>query len=188
MNCSVCLERLDILISPCIKTKCGHYFHWHCMAQWFMIRNECALCRCVLGIHDCTSIEGMCITKPSGIIMNEKTFFPKTIHDFSYVLVYLFFLQHSILIDMASSTRLSSSVSCITRRIVECVCIENKMEFSEEFINFHRNKTLKLDIIIKHNYVNSHDNVKFQKYPTIHTDDIKTIFYNHSISNFLLPV
>lgn len=180
MMCAVCLEVLDVMSSKCIQTKCGHSFHWDCMTKWFTIRNECALCRSVLQVYDCTSIEVSSITSPTGIIVNQLLFFPQSLSEFSLVLLYLFLLQHNILISNVSS-HVNTSLANIIRDIVKRASHHHLHEWTNTHLNFYHDKSLKMHIILTRGNA-----VEEESFPSIHMDDIRLLFRPHTTSNLLL--
>jgi hypothetical protein len=180
MMCAVCLEALDVMGSKCIQTKCGHSFHWDCMTKWFTIRNECALCRSILQVYDCTSIEVSSITCPNGIIVNELLFYPQSIQEFSFVLLYLFLLQHDILISKVSH-HVNTSLANIIRDIVTRSSHHRLVEWKNTYPNFYHDKSLNMHVMLTKGV-----DIEKDSFPSIHIDDIRFLFTQHTTSNLLL--
>lgn len=169
MICSICLESLCIVEARCIKTKCGHYFHWDCMTKWFRIRHDCPSCRAIVRVHDCVLMESSCITCPEGIYINHLKFYPNHLQDFSFVLIYLFFLQHSYLISEIPSTT-ESKISAIVQSIVDHACHDKLLCWTYCCPDFYREKSLYLNVEMVYDI---HTQIH-----SLHMDDIRYLFQN----------
>ena len=48
INCSVCLADVDLFDKEVSITKCGHFFHSHCLNNWLAKQMNCPECRSVV--------------------------------------------------------------------------------------------------------------------------------------------
>lgn len=179
MICSICLDRLEVFEKRCIKTTCSHFFHYDCMFTWFSIRHECPSCRRPLGPHDCVSLEKSCLMSENGITINRYTFYPKTLREWNLVLLYLFFLQHAVLLSEISLT-VEMMLSRILQNFVERICQDRQVEWTHVYPEFHRDKDFFLHVKVEDDTV--HDNKKV----CIHMDDIRYLFHPNTSGTFLL--
>ena len=48
MNCSICLEELDVETGYIVNTKCrckeGQFFHYGCIGRWLLEKSTCPMC------------------------------------------------------------------------------------------------------------------------------------------------
>ena len=48
MNCSICLEELDVETGYIVNTKCrckeGQFFHYGCIGRWLIEKSTCPMC------------------------------------------------------------------------------------------------------------------------------------------------
>jgi len=56
MNCSICLEELDVETGYIVNTICrckgGQYFHYGCIGRWLLEKSTCPLCNDNLLDHE----------------------------------------------------------------------------------------------------------------------------------------
>ena len=48
INCSVCLADINLLDKEVSITKCGHFFHSHCLNDWLAQQMNCPECRAII--------------------------------------------------------------------------------------------------------------------------------------------
>lgn len=178
MLCSICLEPLHVIEARCVKTTCGHFFHLECMKRWFQVRHECAMCRSHLTIYDCTSMEVSCITSPTGIIVNGIRFYAQTIHEFSLVLLYVFFLQHAI-IPPSTSPTLDNKLSTIIHQIVQTACYDKETNWTSTYPLFYKKLDFCIHVLVpRHSYIKS-----IAEGMTVAIDDIRFLLRPQTISS-----
>jgi len=45
IDCSICLDNIDVKVTGCTEMACGHKFHLGCIGKWLKSNNSCPMCR-----------------------------------------------------------------------------------------------------------------------------------------------
>lgn len=100
-TCSICLETLDVCREVCVRTKCRHDYHGKCLSKWFIIRPDCPSCREGLSRTECKVVYlGENATET--LKLNGIRFRLSEAHDVYVCLLFLFYLQHQIVLSVRS--------------------------------------------------------------------------------------